>query len=85
MARLHNTVADKIKDFHRGCHVQFRHETEEGLRVVHGRLESFSIGVTTVLLSLARINSDTPEHFVVNPKTGVTFVVPDSPEEEGTP
>lgn len=79
MPQLHNTTAGEVKPFHKGCHVQFRHQQEDGPRVVHGKLDSYSIGQVTVMLTLAFSKGET-EHYVLQPNTGVTFIVPDGTE-----
>lgn len=81
MPQLHNTVAKEIEDFHKGCHVQFRHQTEDGPRVAHGTLDSYSIGHVTVMMTL-RYSKGEKGHFVVHPNTGVTFIVGNSTEKE---
>lgn len=57
-----------------GLHVQFRVQTDDGLRVHHGKLVSAAPSSDAVLVVLGYVNGEERE-FTLDPNTGVTFIV----------
>lgn len=70
-------IAKEIDDSLIGCHVQFRHKEEDGPHIIHGVLDSYSVGLVAVLLSLKYTTGEV-EQFVVDLNEGVTFIVQNS-------